>query len=395
MLSDAELKRRLADLESDRVERSSVAGKLDKIAEAICAFANDLPNTRETGVIFIGVHDDGRCAGLDITDQLLASLGGLRSDGNILPIPMLSVRRVVLDGCPLAVIEVEPSENPPVRYRGRAFIRVGPRRAIAGEEEERRLTEKRRWGTLPFDQHPVSDAGLADLDLLRFREEYLPSAVPPEVLEQNNRREEDQLRALRLLHRDGTPTVTAILVLGRDGLYWLPGAYVQFVRYDGCEVTSNIVDQEQIAGPFSQQLRDLDRVLAAHNTTAMDTSGDRHALRPAFPQVTLSELVRNAVIHRSYERTHAPVRVTWFGDRIEILSPGGPYGQVTVSNFGQTGMTDYRNPALMEAARNLGFAQRFGRGIALARQELARNGNPPLELLPSPDHVLVIVRPAR
>jgi ATP-dependent DNA helicase RecG len=30
-----------------------------------------------------------------------------------------------------------------------------------------------------------------------------------------------------------------------------------------------------------------------------------------------------AVMHRAYEATHAPVRVYWYDDRIEISNPGG------------------------------------------------------------------------
>jgi len=97
-------------------------------------------------------------------------------------------------------------------------------------------------------------------------------------------------------------------------------------------------------------------------------------------------------MHRTYEGTHAPVRITWFTDRIEIQNPGGPFGQVTRQNFGQPGVTDYRNPHLAEAMKNLGYVQRFGVGIPLARRELQRNSNPPLEFIVEDAHVLAIVR---
>jgi ATP-dependent DNA helicase RecG len=61
----------LNDLESDRVERKASPSDSDRICEAICAFANDLPNHRQPGVIFIGVHDNGKCANLTINDDLL------------------------------------------------------------------------------------------------------------------------------------------------------------------------------------------------------------------------------------------------------------------------------------------------------------------------------------
>lgn len=41
--------------------------------------------------------------------------------------------------------------------------------------------------------------------------------------------------------------------------------------------------------------------------------------------------------------------------------------------------TSYRNPTIAEAMKNQGFMQRFGMGIATAREALEENGNPPLE----------------
>lgn len=97
-------------------------------------------------------------------------------------------------------------------------------------------------------------------------------------------------------------------------------------------------------------------------------------------------------MHRTYENTHAPVRVTWFNDRIEISNPGGPFGIVNRENFGQPGVTDYRNPNLADAMKVLGFVQRFGIGIQTARAELKKNGNPDLEFQIEPMTVLAMVR---
>ena len=97
-------------------------------------------------------------------------------------------------------------------------------------------------------------------------------------------------------------------------------------------------------------------------------------------------------MHRTYEGTNAPVRIYWFSDRIEIQNPGGPFGQVNRQNFGRSGVTDYRNPHLAEAMKNLGYVQRFGIGIQLARSELQKNGNPPLEFAVEDTHLLATVR---
>jgi hypothetical protein len=59
--TDADLERLMADLESDHVERKEqLAGEAPtKVREAICAFANDLSDSKQPGVVFIGVKDSG------------------------------------------------------------------------------------------------------------------------------------------------------------------------------------------------------------------------------------------------------------------------------------------------------------------------------------------------
>lgn len=112
---------------------------------------------------------------------------------------------------------------------------------------------------------------------------------------------------------------------------------------------------------------------------AIEMGPDTHTRRVAYPLPALQQLARNAVMHRSYEATNSPVRVTWYSDRVEILSPGGPFGAVTPALFGQPGYTDYRNPTLAEALKGYGFVERFGQGFEIVRRSLAGNSNPPVE----------------
>lgn len=394
MLSDADLLDLFRKEETDRVERKQSPADSDKIAQAICAFANDLPNHALPGVLFIGQRDDRTCAGLVIDGPLLLRLSNLRSDGRILPFPPMNVRKMSLDGCDVAVIEVEPSDNPPIRFDGRIWIRVGPRRAIATPEEERRLLEKRQWGNLPFDARGIRGATLVDLDMNRFRLEYLPVAISPEALRENHRSDELQLQGLRLVQLDGTPTLTALLVLGVEPRRCLPGAYIQFLRLDGQRLTDGVLDHRELTGTVADQLRQMDELTKLHIARSAVVGGALRTERSDYPEGAIRQLVRNAVMHRTYDGTAAPTRVTWFSDRIEIQNPGGPYGMVTRANFGRPGITDYRNPTLAEALKTLGFIERFGVGIAIARAQLAANGNPPVEFQVEDAHVAAIIRRA-
>jgi ATP-dependent DNA helicase RecG len=394
-MDDQELEQLRNDLRCDRVERKrSIADKSD-ILQAICAFANDMPNHRRTGVVFVGVNNDGTCANLPIDDQLLLTLGGMRSDGKILPFPTITVQKRHLCGCELSVVLVEPSDAPPVRLDGRTWIRVGPRKATATPEEERRLAEKRRFRDLPFDLRPAELAGLDDLDLDLFVREYLPSALPQDVLAANQRSAEQQLAGLRFASVQAPihPTMLGLLVVGKDPRQFIPGAYVQFLRIDGMELTDPVKDQKALSGPLNPLLRMVEETLTINISTSSEFAAQPvETRRQDYPLAALQQLVRNAILHRAYDATYAPVRIYWFQDRIEILNPGGPFGLVNRDNFGQPGVTDYRNPHLAEAMKNLGYIQRFGVGIALARRELERNGNPPLQFTVEDTHVLAVVR---
>jgi len=394
-MTEVELERLLGDLESDRTERKESPSDGDRIREAICAFANDLPGHNEPGILFVGVNDNGNPTGLPITDQLLQNLASMRGDGNVLPFPSLDVQKRTLRGRDVAVVLVHPSNATPVKFKGRIWIRSGPRRGIANPDDERRLNEKRRHRDLPTDIRPFTSAGIDVLDELLFRRTYLPAAVTADVLEQNQRTLEHQLIASKFAH-PGPPvcaTLLGILAIGKSPTDWVPGAYVQFLRIDGTALGEPVKDAREIRGPLPDLLAELEDLLKANTQTSVDfTSGPVEVRRPDYPIVALQQIIRNAILHRSYENTNAPVRLYWFSDRVEVQNPGGPYGQVNVKNFGRPGAYDYRNPDLAAVMKELGYVQRFGLGIATARQEMAKNGNPLPEFQVEDAHVAVILR---
>ena len=91
--ADADLEATMVDPVSDLVERKETfdGQAPNTVRQAICAFANDLPDRRRPGVLFIGVDDDGTPTGLQINDALLLELAHCKTDGNILPLPTMTV----------------------------------------------------------------------------------------------------------------------------------------------------------------------------------------------------------------------------------------------------------------------------------------------------------------
>ena len=187
------------------------------------------------------------------------------------------------------------------------------------------------------------------------------------------------------------PTNAAVLLFGKDPLSFFPGAYVQYVKYDGLTQADAPLKEQRITGDLLGVMRDLDRLagdLANRRPVRRADLGED--LVADYPDVALHELFINAIIHRNYDGSSTPVSINHFSDRVEIQNPGALYGDLTKAQFPDG--TAYRNPVLAEAAKTLGFANRFGRGIALAKSHLEKNASPPLDYIVGENHLAMIVR---
>jgi len=391
MLTEHELRRLMGDTESDRVERTTSTKATDKFSKAICAFANDLPNHRMPGYLLIGVDNVGHECGLKVTDQLLQDLGAIRANGQILPLPAMAVQKHSLAGGDVAVVEVQPSDLPPVRYEGRIWVRVGPRRAIANEAEERILVERRASRVLTFDAQACRGCCLSDLVQELFLVTYRSSALAPEIVNENNRDMREQMASLRFydLAKD-CATYAGALLFGKEPRAWMPGAYIQYLHLPGVSLTDDPIDDRRFEGDLVTVLHEVDAFLGAGDRSrpVPETALREHAYRE-YPLVALRELLMNAVMHRAYDAT-APIRFYRFTDRIEIQNPGGLYGEATPENFPR--QTAYRNPVIAEAMKSLGYVNVYGRGVARAQQALKENGNPDAEFALEPTYFLATIR---
>jgi ATP-dependent DNA helicase RecG len=232
---------------------------------------------------------------------------------------------------------------------------------------------------------------LADLDLDLFNRSYLPSAVAPDVLAENGRPLDQQLASLHFTNVEGTPTVLGLLVIGYEPRTAIPGAYVQFARYAGVDKAAPIADDHEIGGSVIAIESKLDPVLRGNLRAAVVAQGIlKEVVHSEYPWEAIRESVMNAIMHRDYEISNAPIQIDWFDGRVEITNPGGPYGRVRKDNFDR--VNDYRNPSLAAAMKTLGYVNRFGRGITRIKVAMDQNGNPDPEFIVDDAYWSVILR---
>lgn len=375
MITKNELINIVSTTESSHVERTISTDNMDKFCQAICAFSNDVSGSGKNGYLIIGANDNGTLSGLKVDDKLLLQISNIRTDGNILPQPVMTVEKFIFDDGEVLVAEVQPSEFPPVRYRGRIWVRVGPRKSLASEAEEKILTERRLSNVHTFDAMPCLGTTTNDLDVKLIKKEFLPKAVAEEVLAEDKRSIEEQLASLGFYDlRYNCPTNGAIVLFGTNPERYLHGSYIQYVRFKGKDRAADILNEHKFSGNLCRELPKIDAFVetSISQKRPIPVSVLREETVSKYPFWATRELLMNAIMHRDYE-TNAPVLFYEYDDKIEIQNPGGLYGKVSPDNF--PNVSDYRNPFIAEAMKVLGYVNRFSRGVYRVQKELEENGN--------------------
>ena len=142
------------------------------------------------------------------------------------------------------------------------------------------------------------------MNLEYIKNEYLPSVVTPEVLADDKRDIQEQLASVRLYDRiHGCPTYAAIILFGKNPRYYLPGAYVQFVRFAGKTIGGEVLNEKRFHGPLFQLLPALESFVSdaiiTQRPVAVSLFREKTVIN--YPNNALRELMMNACMHRDYQ----------------------------------------------------------------------------------------------
>lgn len=281
-------------------------------------------------------------------------------------------------------------------YEG-SFVRTGEGDRKLSRYEVDRLAEDRAQPR--FDAQLVEGASVDDLDaelvagfLRRER------AASPRVFAGLS--DEDALLTMGVLAKDGDtprPTLAGIVALGRHPQRYFPRANVTFAVFPGTskgeisEKGARFVDSRTIIGSVPVMVSETLAGVRRNARIASFVEGGSRRDVPEYPEVAIREAVANALMHRDYspEGLGSQVQVNMFSDRIEIASPGGLFGMVTVDNIGQYGASSGRNQYLSRILESTPYpadvpesgyvVENKGTGFAQMQAALKACGMPPAE----------------
>ena len=185
--------------------------------------------------------------------------------------------------------------------------------------------------------------------------------------------------------RDGIPTLAAVLNFGIYPQGYFQQLAITAIVVPGKEIgdvsqdAERFLDNKRIEGTLPQMLSEAISFCKRNMKirTIIDPQTGERMDKTEYPLEAIREAVLNALIHRDYSHftEGTPVQICFFTDRLEIHSPGGLYGRMTVEDLGKS-RPDLRNPALATMSEFLLKTENRYSGIPTIRREMASAGLP-------------------
>jgi ATP-dependent DNA helicase RecG len=360
---------------------------VDQLAETLVAFANS-----DGGTIVAGVDTDGTINADLIFEDVQDALGLALSQCR--PGVRTEWEHSEVRGGTVIAIRIPRSNELHSLEDGRVLIRSGAENRPLGGAEIRHLAATKSSGD--FEVEEASGATFDDLD-------------PEIIAEYRIKRAERQRRpvaeddvglltGIGALTEEGTPTVTGMLLFGRDTLSLLPQSGLIFVRFAGTELRGpgglpGYSRREEIAGPLPRMIEAAWQVVWEEMRVAAVVKGLVREEKSEYPPFAVREALVNAVCHRDYRLTGRRIEIRMFDDRLEVISPGGLPGYITVDNIVEEHFS--RNPRLVHGLFQWGFIEELGLGVDRMIEDMVNAGHPAPEFKDTPYSFTVTLRNTR
>ncbi len=331
------------------------------IAAVLVAMAN-----AHGGTLILGIAPrSDKPVGVDDTDNavnrvLEAALSA--QPPLIIPLPQV----LPVQGSPMIVVQVPRGMPYVYAFDGRYLTREGELSIPLLPHLLRRLILER--GDVTFESEPARGAQKDDLDW-RQVQTYAGSLSgmggisPEQILIKRG--------CLIKIGGDLQPTHAGLLLFGKDPQQFIRGSDITAARFAGSEM-GDVFTRQDITGTLPQQIRRAETFLVDNLRKGVHLGANMARQEQLeYPLKAVRELVVNAVAHRDYSIHGDGIRLYLFSDRLEITSPGGLPGPVTVDNIVDERFS--RNSAIVQVLSDMGFIERLGYGvdrvIALMQEE--------------------------
>ncbi len=348
----------------------------DLLAETLVAFANS-----DGGTIVIGVEKTGRATGRVYADEVEVALRAAAQECRP-PVVARWHQAAAEEGLVFAIVVARSPELHSLAD-GRVLVRAGAENRPLSGDQIRQLAATKSTGD--FEAEPAPGAQREDFD-----DEVIAEFIAK--WEERQRREwtravDDLLLQVGALDDDGRPTVAGVLLFARNPQAFLPQSGLTFVKFVGTLPRGKAGQpgygrREEIGGPLARIIQRTWEVVGEEMRTGAVVTGLEREELTEYPVAAVRESLVNAIAHRDYRLGGRRIEMRMFSDRMEIVSPGGLPGYITVDNIVEEHFS--RNPRLVAGLYQWGYIEELGLGVDLMIEEMVRAGHPPPKFKDTP-----------
>jgi len=229
----------------------------------------------------------------------------------------------------------------------------------------------------PFDERLCRNAKYSDIN-----EEEIKDFLDKRAIKLNGGRPAGKiknilvntLKIVKKTEKGMMPSNTCILFFGKKPGSFISQSEIRAARFKGTD-RMNTIDAAEIKGPVYKMLDETEKFFRRNTRLANKIVEFKRIDIPEYPYEAVREAVINAVAHRDYTRTGAPVMLAIFDDRVEISSPGGLLAGLRVTNL--EGRHNTRNKKICSIFHETRDMERFGTGIGKMKQLMKKHGLKP------------------
>ncbi len=259
---------------------------------------------------------------------------------------------------------------------GRVLIRSGQDNRPLGGQEILRLASAKNTGD--FETEVVPGATTDDFSR-KMIEEYLAKRAE-RTKRPYNGKIDDLLREIGAVNGEGKPTVNGILLFTEYPQHWLPQSGVVFVKFVGKtprgeDGLAGYSRREELTGPLPRLIELSWNLVWSEMAVSAVVKGLEREETYEYPQFAVREAIVNAISHRDYRLKGRRIEIRMYSDRMEVISPGGLPGFITIENIVDEHFS--RNPRLVNGLFQWGYIEELGLGIDRMMEVMKQAGHKP------------------
>lgn len=259
---------------------------------------------------------------------------------------------------------------------GRVLIRSGTKNRPLGGQEILRLASTKTTGDFEIEVVP---GATKDNFSRKMIDEYLEKRA-----ERTKRpfggKLEDLFSEIGAVGADGKPTVSGILLFSEYPQQWLPQSSVVFAKFVGKTPRgesglAGYTRREELTGPLPRLIEGAWNLIWSEMAVSAVVKGLEREETYEYPQFAVREAIVNAICHRDYRLKGRRIEIRMYSDRLEVISPGGLPGFITVENIKDEHFS--RNPRIVSGLFQWGYIEELGLGIDRMIEVMQQAGHKP------------------